>query len=969
MIFLVLLSLFIIIPNVRVVGAQPPPGVNVNIIAASDSPTWWINNISDVEAGIQQAVNDANQNTKVKLAGQPNVTYNVITNTQDLETALSTPRQVFIDANGQIAPMPNDYFGPFINITQPSDNQTILTIDQPYHLTISAYVEPPSGYHLLSFSPLQGEPSCYVAILIYCNGTLYNWHLDTDDGYGAGTRIWSINLVAYGTYEILVEAETESSIAPLTSASVTIYYYPPPPPPPPPPDGGSCPFVDVWNGSQYALDNNVLEASEYAPGGDVTDYYLLQQALAQGQGGEYSLLLSEFEREHDFFDQVQLLAIDHSRNGNVGVSPSGEILTYTHPHLPVSAISNEHKNVKDLISGRDGRYYQGYNGSYITLNFGDELNVTQGAKLVIRSDMIIIKCPVYIQVINAAGEWQTVAAIYVRKNWSTDIIDMSKYLPDGRGNLKVRLLFTSNDKINFVGLDTGPQLPFNVTQSKLVSAAKDLMQVSGRTINGQGATYSDLLSSDNVEIELTPGHSIQVNFTFPTLRPAGKVRSFVFVITGHYTEAGSPVACNADWQDWFYYLKTVMQNGSIWANIAGWPFYLFGNSWYTSKVGSVQYDGDWPGAAGLQQFLGANIWCNYSGGPLAKRDVNFDINSPREFGRGAFSPTNGAYTSRGGLALPNYIQANRPIVNLTGLYWDLVGYTDANSTSVPTPHVTAAIVMNGSTSRPGIFVQSGLSSEADDWEKGYIATAMAIEEAKAYIMTPVFLTQIVYNTHAAVFSATMLPGGWGSGQGLFNDSYVAYRYVDLVLTIANHYENYTDTRDIPFTLSLGVADFQLDTSDNNDTWADIVLAYSGWEKKPVVSIWEADFGWWTVGLAADAISDYLDVPYLGLAIGLIPLLSENATGRDSTQSSGCLLNGVWANGTSIDPSGNSDPNGTNWGTVTMLFTVYFIWHGAPATHTFNARMEAYVQQEMLYNINSRVIGIGFTTPLSFSILS
>lgn len=344
----------------------------------------------------------------------------------------------------------------------------------------------------------------------------------------------------------LVEAETESSIAPLTSASVTIYYYPPPPPPPPPPDGGSCPFVDVWNGSQYALDNNVLEASEYAPGGDVTDYYLLQQALAQGQGGEYSLLLSEFEREHDFFDQVQLLAIDHSRNGNVGVNPSGEILTYTHPHLPVSAISNEHKNVKDLISGRDGRYYQGYNGSYITLNFGDELNVTQGAKLVIRSDMIIIKCPVYIQVINAAGEWQTVAAIYVRKNWSTDIIDMSKYLPDGRGNLKVRLLFTSNDKINFVGLDTGPQLPFNVTQSKLVSAAKDLMQVSGRTINGQGATYSDLLSSDNVEIELTPGHSIQVNFTFPTLRPAGKVRSFVFVITGHYTEAGSPVACN--WQ-------------------------------------------------------------------------------------------------------------------------------------------------------------------------------------------------------------------------------------------------------------------------------------------------------------------------------------------------------------------------------------------------------------------------------------
>ncbi len=960
--------MFIVIQNVRVVGAQPP-GVNVNIIAASDSPTWWINNINDVKSGIQQAVNDSNQNTKVKLAGQPDVTYNIITNTNDLETALSNPRQVFIDANGQIVPMPNDYFGPFINITQPSDSKSILTTVQPYSLTISAYIEPPPGYLLQPFYPIQGQSWCYVVFLVYCNGTLCNWNLDIDGGDGAGTRAWAPSLLAYGTYEILVKARTESSLALLTCASVTIYYYAPPPPPPPPPHE-SCPFVNVWNGSQYALDNNVLEASEYAPGGDVTDYYLLQQALAQEQGGEYSLLLSEFEREHDFFDQVQLLAIDHARNVNVGVSPSGEILTYTHPHLPVSAISNEHKNVKDLISDRDGRYYQGYNGSYITLNFGDELNVSQGARLVIRSDMIIIKCPVYIQVMNAAGEWQTVATIYVRKNWSTDIIDMSKYLPDGRGNLKVRLWFTSNDKINFVGLDTGPQLPFHVTQGKLVSAAKDVSEASEQAFNGQGATYSDLLSSDNVEIELTPGHSIQINFTFPTARPARELRSFVFVISGHYMEAGSPVACNADWQDWFYYLKTVTQNGSIWANIAGWPFYLFGNSWYTSKVGSVMYDGNWPGAAGLQQFLGANIWCNDSGGPLAKKDVNFDISSPREVGRGAFSPTNGAYTSRGGLALPNYIQANRPIINVTGVTWDLLGYTDANSTSTPAPHVTAAIVMNGSTSNTGIFVQSGLSPDADDWEKGYIATAMAIEEAKAYLMIPVPLTQTLYNTHAAIFSATMLPGGWGTGQGYFNNNYEEYRYVDLVLTIANNYKNYTDSLGgIQFTLSLGVADFQLDRSDNNDTWADIDLAYSGWETKPIGSSLEVALGWWTVGVATDALGAYLGVPYLGSAIGLIPILSMNPIGQDFIQPTGCLLSGVWANGTSIDPSGNSDPNGANWGTVSMLFTVYFFWHGAPATHTFNASMEAWLQLWMLGTATSRQSGISFTTPLSFSILS
>jgi hypothetical protein len=55
---------------------------------------------------------------------------------------------------------------------------------------------------------------------------------------------------------------------------------------------------------------------------------------------------------------------------NVGVSPSGQVLTYTHPYPAVSAITNEGKNVRQLLSQVDGNYYQGYNGSYVTLNFG-----------------------------------------------------------------------------------------------------------------------------------------------------------------------------------------------------------------------------------------------------------------------------------------------------------------------------------------------------------------------------------------------------------------------------------------------------------------------------------------------------------------------------------------------------------------------------------------------------------------------
>lgn len=160
--------------------------------------------------------------------------------------------------------------------------------------------------------------------------------------------------------------------------------------------GGGCgdpegicllsPTLFVWNGLQYVLDNNLMPSSESAAG-DVTDYYLLQQSLVPNAEGLYSLLLSEFEEEHSLFDQVQLLAVDHLSNVSVAVSPYGEILTYTVPSQPVSTIDDNSKNVKHLLSAMDDYYYEGYNGSHITLNFGDELDVSQGAKLVMRANL------------------------------------------------------------------------------------------------------------------------------------------------------------------------------------------------------------------------------------------------------------------------------------------------------------------------------------------------------------------------------------------------------------------------------------------------------------------------------------------------------------------------------------------------------------------------------------------------------
>jgi hypothetical protein len=298
--------------------------------------------------------------------------------------------------------------------------------------------------------------------------------------------------------------------------------------------GGGCPYVSVWNDMQYLLDNNVMPSSESTTG-DVVDYYLLQQPLVTNEEGLYSLLLSEFEEEHSFFDKVQLLAVDHSSNVSVAVSPSGEILTYTNPHPPVSAITNEKKDVKDLLSSVDGDYYEGCNGSYIILNFGDELDVSKGAKLVLRTDMFAVKTSIHVQVQDKKGKWNDVTSFIPRAYWSTDIIDMSNYLPDSRGSLKVRLYFTANHKIDFVGLDTSPQSLITVQQAQLVSAMHS--KNGDPTVYG-GTSESDvkskLLYDDSAYAELMPYEQIKLAFGFSEAPAKDSVRDFIFVSKGHY---------------------------------------------------------------------------------------------------------------------------------------------------------------------------------------------------------------------------------------------------------------------------------------------------------------------------------------------------------------------------------------------------------------------------------------------------
>ena len=290
---------------------------------------------------------------------------------------------------------------------------------------------------------------------------------------------------------------------------------------------GGCPFIYAWNGTQYVIDNNLLSAAEASGGIDVEDYYRLEQTLIR-QEGKHSVLISEFEQEHSYFDQFRLIAVDHESDVQVSVSATGEILTYRDPFAPSLAVDRNGNSCLDAVNEIDGKYYEGHNGDHVVLDFAD-VDVSDRAKLVLRTDLPprMLKWSIHIQTCNSEGEWETVAEVHPRVNWATEIVDLSDSLPNAERELKVRLYFTADHKIDYVGLDTSKQADIKVRYANLVSA----------THFKEGNVKLELLKNDGVYAELLPSEQIRLAFTLP--KSAKDSRTFITYVKGHYHVSGN----------------------------------------------------------------------------------------------------------------------------------------------------------------------------------------------------------------------------------------------------------------------------------------------------------------------------------------------------------------------------------------------------------------------------------------------
>lgn len=137
------------------------------------------------------------------------------------------------------------------------------------------------------------------------------------------------------------------------------------------PGGGtpSCPFVTVWNGSQFVEENTILTQSEYSPEGvPVVDNYMLNARPAL-EDGMYRLRIEEREDETSYLDQIKLMVAEGQPGRPVSVTPEGTFFYTALSLKPSKAVDQNGKDVLALVSSEDGQIFVGNGAGSLTVTY------------------------------------------------------------------------------------------------------------------------------------------------------------------------------------------------------------------------------------------------------------------------------------------------------------------------------------------------------------------------------------------------------------------------------------------------------------------------------------------------------------------------------------------------------------------------------------------------------------------------
>lgn len=134
------------------------------------------------------------------------------------------------------------------------------------------------------------------------------------------------------------------------------------------PDSSGCPFLYVWDGEQFHIENNLLPLSEIDPG-TVTDFYRIGKPPVSIEN-RYILEIREDEDEISSIDAVELLYIDHAPHIRIGATSGGRIFGYTGEAPVTKALDSMGNDISGTLLRNDGDIFRGEAGEKIEVDFG-----------------------------------------------------------------------------------------------------------------------------------------------------------------------------------------------------------------------------------------------------------------------------------------------------------------------------------------------------------------------------------------------------------------------------------------------------------------------------------------------------------------------------------------------------------------------------------------------------------------------
>jgi len=370
---------------------------------------------------------------------------------------------------------------------------------------------------------------------------------------------------------------------------------------------GSCPFLYAWNGDSYEFVKDIMwrsalgmpmgimgEEQSYAFADASRDYHKIPGHLLQPREGRYTIQITEELWETIYLDEVRLIVVDHPDSVDIYVDE--QFVPPPYPPLEIHAVpekifvrkayDKEGREVSDLLREEDDRYVGGFiKGRYQGITELSELLLDPGQ--LPASDRIYLflngwifptdasinlalsqgqnerAIPPSLQVINAAGEWETVIGNigFPQGKDKTIVVDLTDKFLTGDQRVRIR----TNMEIYWDQVFFSPASaasPVKTTTLKPVSADhhfrgfSEMYRKGGRygphwfdyetvtegprwrDLTGTYTRYGDvlelLLAADNMYIIANAGDETTIDFDAgmaPSL-PADWSRDFLIYSTG-----------------------------------------------------------------------------------------------------------------------------------------------------------------------------------------------------------------------------------------------------------------------------------------------------------------------------------------------------------------------------------------------------------------------------------------------------